>query len=136
MCKEEKETWINREGEEIERLERKNTSLMHKEIKLLSNRRTCSSRGCIKLKDGILIMEREDILKQWSEYIEELFYGDRGQKPLIRKNIEGPRNLKSEVSAAVAHTKRNKAAGPDGIVVEMIEALEDFGINTLTEIIN
>ena len=136
MCKQEKETWINRECEEIERLERKNTALMHKKIKLLSNRRTCSSSGCIKSKDGTLIMEREDILKLWSEYIEELFYDDRGQKPLIRKNIEGPRILKSEVSAAVAHTKRNKAAGPDGIVVEMIEALEDFGINTLTEIIN
>ena len=136
MCKQEKETWINRECEEIERLERKNTALMHKKIKLLSNRRTCSSSGCIKSKDGTLVMEREDILKRWSEYIEELFYDDRGQKPLIRKNIEGPRILKSEVSAAVAHTKRNKAAGPDGIVVEMIEALEDFGINTLTEIIN
>ena len=136
MCKQEKETWINRECEEIERLERKNTALMHKKIKLLSNRRTCSSSGCIKSKDGTLIMEREDILKRWSEYIEELFYDDRGQKPLIRKNIEGPRILKSEVSAAVAHTKRNKAAGPDGIVVEMIEALEDFGINKLTEIIN
>ena len=32
-------------------------------------------------------------------------------------------------------TKGNKVAGPDGIV-EMIEALEDFGINTLTEILN
>ena len=50
-------------------------------------------------------MEREDILKRWSEYIEELFYDDRGQKPLNRKNIEGPRIRKSEVSAAVAHTK-------------------------------
>ena len=120
MCKQEKETWVNRECEEIERLERKNTALMHKKIKLLSNRRTCSSSGCIKSKDGTLIMEREDILDQWSEYIEELFYYDRRQKPLIRKNIEGTRILKSEVSAAVAHTKRNKAAGPEGKVVEMI----------------
>ena len=63
------------------------------------------------------------------------FFDDRGQKPLIRKYIEGPRILKSEVSAAIVRTKRNKAAGPDGIVVEMIEALEDFGISTLTEMV-
>ena len=77
---------------------------MHKKIKSLSNRGTCSSSGCIKSKDGTLVMEREDILNRWSEYIEELFYDDRDQKPLIRRNIEGPRILKSEVSAAVAHT--------------------------------
>ena len=136
MCKQEKETWINRECEEIERLERENIALMHKKIKLLSNRRTCSSSGYIKSKDGTLIMEREDILKRWSEYIEKLFFDDRSQKPPVRKNIEGPRILISEVSAAVAHTKRNKAASLDGIVVEMIEALEDFGINALTVIIN
>ena len=38
--------------------------------------------------------------------------------------------------SAISHTKQNKAAGPDGIVVEVLEALEDFGISTLTEIIN
>ena len=81
-------------------------------------------------------MEKDAILERWSEYIEELFDYERGQKPVIRKNIEGPSILKAEVTAAIAHTKRNKAVGPDGIVVEMIEALEDFRTDTMTEIIN
>ena len=135
-CKQAKETWINEECEEIERLERTNTALMHEKIKSISGRKTCTSSGCIQSKDGTLIMEKDEILERWSEYIEELFDDERGQKPVIRKNIEGPRILKAEVTAAIAHTKRNKAAGPDGIVVEMIEALEDFGIDTMTEIIN
>ena len=109
---------------------------MHEKIKSISGRKTCTSSGCIQSKDGTLIMEKDEILERWSEYIEELFDDERGQKPVIRKNIEGPRILKAEVTAAIAHTKRNKAAGPDGIVVEMIEALEDFGIDTMTEIIN
>ena len=81
-------------------------------------------------------MEKNQILERWSEYIEELFDDEREQKPVIRKNIEGPRILRAEVTAAIAHTKRNKAAGPYGIVVEMMEALEDFGIDTMKEIIN
>ena len=83
-----------KECEEIERLERQNTAVMHKKIKSLSTRKTCSSSGCIESKDDTLVMEREEVLKRWSEYIEELFYNDRGQKPLINKNIEGPRILK------------------------------------------
>jgi len=32
--------------------------------------------------------------------------------------------------------KRNKAAGPDEIVTEMLTSLEDFGMEKLTELIN
>ena len=135
-CTQAKETWINEECEESERLDRTNTALMHKKLKSISGHKMCMSSGCIESKDGTLIMEKNHILERWSEYIEELFDDERGQKPVVRKNIEGPRILKAEVTAVIAHTKRNKAAGPDGIVVEMIEALEDFGIDTMTEIIN
>ena len=136
-CTQAKETWMNEECEEIERLDRTDMALMHKKIKSISGLKMCTSSGCIKSKDGTLIMEKNQILERWSEYIEELFDGERGQKPVVRKNIEGPRILKTEVAAAIAHTKRNKAAGPDGTVVEMIEAaLDDFGIDTMTEIIN
>ena len=32
--------------------------------------------------------------------------------------------------------RKNKIAGPDGVVIEMIEALEEYGVEQLTEIIN
>jgi len=32
--------------------------------------------------------------------------------------------------------RRNKAVGPDGIVAEMLEALEEYGVEKLTDIIN
>ena len=32
--------------------------------------------------------------------------------------------------------KKNKAAGPDGVVTEMFEALEEYGVDRLTEFIN
>ena len=32
--------------------------------------------------------------------------------------------------------RKNKGAGPDRVVIEMIEALEEYGVEKLTEIIN
>ena len=43
----------------------------------------CTSSGCIEDKGGKLIVENMVIIKGWSEYIEELFQGDRGNEPEI-----------------------------------------------------
>ena len=50
--------------------------------------------------------------------------------------IEGPNILKLEVRTVIKMMRRNKAAGPAGVVTEMIEALEEYGVEKLTEIIN
>lgn len=48
--------------------------------------------------------------------------------------------LKSEIEAVLVNMNRNKAAGWDAIVIEMLSASEDFGIKIIkifrTEIIN
>ena len=48
--------------------------------------------------------------------------------------IEGLNILKSEVRTAIKMMKKNKAAGPDGVVIEMIEALKEYGVEKLTKI--
>ena len=75
-------------------------------------------------------------MEWWTEYISDLFADDRGHKPETRKTIEGPEILKSEVRAALQKMKRKKAAGPDEVIMEMIDALEDFGIEKLTKVLN
>ncbi len=53
---------------------------------------------------------------------------------------EGPNILMSEVRAAIRMMMRkNEAAGPDGVVIEMIDALEYYhwrGHTNITEVIN
>ena len=109
---------------------------IYKKIKDISGNKVNSSTGCIKSKNGCILMKKEAILERWSEYIKDLFKDEKGCKPEIRKNMEGPKILQTEIRAAVNKMKKNKAAGPDKIVVEMIEALEDFGIQRLTTIGN
>ncbi len=81
-------------------------------------------------------MKRGEVLERWTEYIGELFHDNRGQKPTISKTLDGPQILKEEVKLALSKMKKNKAAGPDDIVVEMLTSLEEFGIEKLTEIVN
>ena len=73
-------------------------------------------------------MTREKVLKRWSEYIEDLFQDERGDKPVIKKNMEGPDFTEEEVCTAIKTMKTGKAIGPDEIAIEIIKALDHFGI--------
>ncbi|GFO17364.1 RNA-directed DNA polymerase from mobile element jockey [Plakobranchus ocellatus] len=44
--------------------------------------------------------------------------------------------MKEEVETAIKKMKHGKATGPDNISVELIEALEDFGIGKVTHLLN
>ena len=109
---------------------------MHKKIKEMTNRTTCSSGGCIKAKDGTVLLEKEQIIERWTEYIQELFHDDREDTPQIRKDIDGPEILKDEVRFAINHMKHNKACGPDNIFAEFLHATEEFSADKITEIAN
>ena len=50
--------------------------------------------------------------------------------------MDGPRILKTEVKAAISKTKNNKASGPDEIYIEMIRALEGFGVQKDNDLLN
>ena len=81
-------------------------------------------------------MDKDKMLERWSEYIEELFEDNRQGRPVISCCLDGPKILKSEVREALKRIKKNKAAGPDEITIEHLTALEEFGIDRITEIVN
>ena len=83
-----------------------------------------------------MLIEKDLILNRWTEYIGELFQDVREEMPIFSESPDGPKILKSEVRTAIKMMKRNKAAGPDGVVIEMIDALEEFGVEKLTDVIN
>src|SRR5438132_4939526 len=112
---------------------------MHKKIKELSSHATsstCSSVGCIKSKDGTMLMEKGKIIARWTEYIQELFEDEREARPQIRKDMDGPEILKDQVRFAIKQMKHNKACGPDNIYAELLQATEEFSVDKITEIAN
>ena len=52
-----------------------------------------------------MLMDKSDILKRWSEYIEELFSDTRKENLVIKKNMDGPSISKEEVKAAIKKMK-------------------------------
>ena len=108
-CNEAKETWINDKCQEIYLLQRFLTQTIYKNIEEITGRKAYSSNGCLKAKNGDIILDKDKI---------------------------GPTILKDEVHAALLAMKNGKAPGLDGITVEHIETLEEFGIEKLTLLLN
>ena len=55
--------------------------------------------------------------------------------PLVY-NEDGPTILEEEVQCTINKMKDGKAGGEDKITVEMLKALDTFGIKELTKILN
>ena len=78
-CLEAKESWWNRQCQEME------PTPAYKKIKDLTGSKTCSSSGCIKSKEGTILVEKNQVLERWTEYIGELFQDNRVKQPAISK---------------------------------------------------
>ena len=134
-CTEAKENWLNEKCSKIENLQRQHkTRAMFDEINLLT--KTKQNTGtCITDADGSVLFEDEQVIRRWKEYVEDLFQDTRNTNP-IQTYMTGPIIMKSEVRLAMAVMKGGKAPGIDGIDTEMLRALGDFGIETITELCN
>ncbi|GFS24491.1 endonuclease-reverse transcriptase [Elysia marginata] len=81
-------------------------------------------------------MGKEKLLERWAEYIGELFDDDRKDHDVMKRNFAGLPILEDEVRSAIRKMKTGKATGPDGVSIELIEALEDYGTEQVTAILN
>ena len=122
-CNEAKENWINAQCQEIEANANIDSKTMHQKIRDVTGRKTPTTTGCLRSKDGNILMEKEDILNRWSEYITELYHDDRGPPPIISNE-------------AISKMKKGKAAGPEDIPIELIQAMSDTGIKVVTHLLN
>ena len=135
-CEEAKEWWLNEKCQTIDLLQSRAPNAMYQNIEELVVRKQGVSTGCLKTKNGDIIMDKEKILERWSEYIQELFDDERKDIKVMKNNFAGPTIMKDEVRAAIQNMKGGKATGPDNIAIEQIEALEEFGISKITILLN
>ena len=88
---------------------------------------------CIEDKNGDIIMEKDEIISRWSEYIGELYNDDnRGDMTDIAAEVESL-TTRREVEHALRGMPEQKSHGPDGITTEMLVAAGEIGILELTE---
>ena len=81
----------------------------------------------LKVRNGMDLIEAEDIKKKRPEYTEELYKKDRHDSDNhdgVITHLE-PDILKCKVKWALGSMTRNKANGGDGIPVELFQILKD-----------
>ena len=49
----------------------------------------------------------------------------------MRRNFAGSPIMKDEIRATIRKMKRGKATGPDRVLVKILKALEDYGIDKI-----
>ena len=119
---------------EIEDLGNKDQQLMYEKVEEVTFKNKQRTGIVIKRADGRVVMELEEVLERWAEYITELFGDNRVEQLNQHNNREGPPIMRSEVEAAMKKMKKGKAVGEDGIALEMLLALEEFSTEIITEI--
>ena len=88
--------------------------------------------GTIKDRNGMDLIEAEDIKKRWQKYTDELY-----KKIITTQIITGvithlePDILEYEVKWALESITTNKASGGDGIPVELFQILKDDAVKVL-----
>ena len=92
--------------------------------------------GSIKVKNGMVLTEAEDIKKRRQKYTEELYKKDLHDPD----NHDGmithrePDILECEVKWALGSVTTNKASGGNGISVELFQILKDDAVKVLHSI--
>jgi len=108
---------------------------------MIRQNRDIEGGGCVKDKDGKVEVGEARIKEIWREYFEGLlnteFDWDRDSLEEVAM-VSGPAERISmlEVQAALADMKCGKAAGPSGVVAEMLKAAGESGVEWMTELLN
>ena len=89
--------------------------------------------GTKKDRNGIDLMEAENIKKRWQEYMEELYKKDFNDQDGVITYPE-PDVLECEVEWALGSITMNKASGGDGIPAELLQMLKDDAVKVLHSI--
>jgi len=120
-----KEEWINDHSREIQ--DGFETNNMRKSFQSLRELTTPNSNriSTIKDKNGEVVTSKEDIEKRWTEYAKELhnyhIKTDRNILTTLKHSAptsdtdRTPNITRSEVTEAINHLKKGKAAGKDNI---------------------
>src|ERR1700757_5131075 len=108
---------------------------------MLRKNRDVVGRACSRNKEQKVLTDENEIKEVWKDYFEKLlneeFEWDQGSLEKADA-VSGPceRISVEEVKSALASAKSGKAEGPSGVVVEMLEASGEAGLQWITDICN
>src|SRR5437867_6572466 len=107
---------------------------MYQKIKEL---RPKGNRGLqtIKSKQGNVLMEKEEVMERWAEYVEELYKDEnRGVDDIIdmgQMENEVYTVCSEEIEAVVGGLPRGEACGGDNVSAELLQCVGERGVQMM-----
>ena len=140
MCKEAKERFYNEKCKKIQELDERHNPRMYKIVKEMQPG-SRKEMNAIRAENGRLLTRKEDVLKIFAEYIEELYNDNRELSPeLDQEELQKAKSMnpieEEEVRTIIGELKEGKANGVDEIPTEMLKCLGEKGITFITKMIN
>lgn len=136
MCRKAREDWINRECQEAECLEKKNSQKFHQKVKSLAFKEKILSYS-IKDINGKEIFDETEILTRWREYCEGLYNDDcpnsERNQPLDVAEI--PTFSTDDIYNIIINLNNNKSSGYDEIPAEFLKILDKEELEIITKLI-
>lgn len=127
-------------GKMLDSEEKKGT--VHRVVKhIIGKNRDVVGASCVKGSDGKILTDEAEVKERWKGYFEKLlneeFEWDKDGLCDVEK-VSGPAEIITygEVKAAITLAKSGKAAGPSGVVAEMLKASGDVGVQWVTDLCN
>jgi len=116
-----KEEWLEQQCSEIDEMFKANKIdyAYHKIQQFVGKRK----RNVTNIRDkmGQLLVDDEEIIKRWKEYIEELYDGEKLEEITTNEEKIKLPILRSEFELALYDLKQNKAPGTDNITAELLQ---------------
>src|SRR6184192_1270206 len=139
LCRQAKDKYYEDKCKEIEMLDKAHGQLMYQKIKEL---RPKGNRGLqtIKSKQGNVLMEKDEVMERWAEYVEELYKDEnRGVDDIIdmgQMENEVYTICSEEIEAVIKDLPKGKACGSDNISAELLQCMGEKGVKIMTRLIN
>ena len=129
-------------GERLDAEDRKGT-VFRVAKQIAGKNRDVVGGGCMRDVHGDIVVEEDKILEVWRAHYEKLsneeFPWNREALPVVdavRESCKGEEITIEEVQDAIKKMKNNKAAGPSGVVADMLKAAGEAGTRWITDICN
>ena len=136
LCREAKDKYYEDKCKEIKMLDKVHSQLLYQKIKELRPKGNRMLQT-IKSKQGKSLLEKDEVMERWAEYVEELYKDEnRGEADMGDLVNEVYTISSEEIVAVIKDLPKGKACSNDNISAELLQSMGEKGIEIMTSLIN
>lgn len=136
MCRQAKDKYYDDKCKEIELLDKVHSQLLYQKINDLRPKGNRNNQT-IKNKQGKSLLEREEVLERWAEYVEDLYKDENREDKDMGDLVHEVYTISSdEIESVIKDLPKGKTCGEDSIAAELLQCMGEKGLEIMVKLIN